>query len=199
MKITPLDIQKKQFPIRLRGIDKDDVYSFLELVREEMEELSREHALLKEEDSKKDKEFKNYREELVKLSRENTQLIEDNLKMDNEIKDYKKLESVLTNMFIGTQQMLEEYKNKSQKEIDIIKENAELQAGMITEDAQKKAIKIHEDIEDLKKVKIHFKDELKKLIDSHMKMFEVCDDMEQPANFKSGNNGDKEKIILLPA
>ena len=48
MRITPLDIQQKQFPIRFRGFDVEEVYAFLEVVREEMEELLRETALLKE-------------------------------------------------------------------------------------------------------------------------------------------------------
>lgn len=39
MRITPLDIQQKQFKVKLRGFDMEEVYSFLELVREELEEL----------------------------------------------------------------------------------------------------------------------------------------------------------------
>ena len=39
MKITPLDIRRKEFPTKLRGLDGKEVHSFLELVREQMEEL----------------------------------------------------------------------------------------------------------------------------------------------------------------
>ena len=51
MRITPLDIQQKQFATRLRGFDMEEVDSFLELIREEMEELLRENANLREEAS----------------------------------------------------------------------------------------------------------------------------------------------------
>lgn len=47
MRITPLDIQQKQFPMKLRGFDVEKVYAFLEAVREEMENLIRENDSLK--------------------------------------------------------------------------------------------------------------------------------------------------------
>ena len=34
MRLTPLDIQQKQFPMRFRGFDEEEVYAFLELVRQ---------------------------------------------------------------------------------------------------------------------------------------------------------------------
>ena len=39
MRITPLDIQQKQVPVKFRGFDVEEVYAFLEVIREEMEEL----------------------------------------------------------------------------------------------------------------------------------------------------------------
>jgi cell division initiation protein len=48
MRITPLDIQQKQFRMKFRGFDVEEVYAFLEIVREEMEDLLRENANLKE-------------------------------------------------------------------------------------------------------------------------------------------------------
>ena len=44
MRITPLDIQQKQFPMKFRGFDVEEVYAFLEVIREEMEDLLRENA-----------------------------------------------------------------------------------------------------------------------------------------------------------
>jgi len=39
MRITPLDIKKQEFQTRMRGFDRAEVISFLEMVSEEMEEL----------------------------------------------------------------------------------------------------------------------------------------------------------------
>ena len=48
MRITPRDIEEKQFPMKIRGFDVEEVYAFLEVVREEMETLLRENESLKE-------------------------------------------------------------------------------------------------------------------------------------------------------
>jgi len=133
MRITPLDIQQKQFPMKFRGFDVDEVYSFLELIREEMEELLRENASLKE-----------------SLSRADSQL-----------------------------QMVDEYKANARKEADLIIREAESKADDILKAAQEKAVKIHEDIVELKGIRRHFKEEVKRLIESHMKMIEFDKEREE--------------------
>jgi cell division initiation protein len=40
MEITPLDIQKKQFPLKLKGFDKEEVDSFLKLVKDRPEKYA---------------------------------------------------------------------------------------------------------------------------------------------------------------
>src|SRR4030042_1714674 len=107
MRITPLDIQQKQFPYKLRGFDDEEVYAFLELIREEMEDLLRENASLKE----------------------------------NAIR-------------------------------------------------QEKVIKIHEDIVDLKGIRRHFKEELKRLIEGHLKMIEYDKEREEEGQGMTEKCGD---------
>lgn len=46
MRIYPSDIKEKRFPRKFRGYDVEEVYAFLEVVREEMENLVRENASL---------------------------------------------------------------------------------------------------------------------------------------------------------
>ena len=83
MRITPLDIQQKTFPTQmLRGFEQEEVYSFLELVREEMEELLRENASLKEQ-----------------LSR-----------ADSQLQEFNNMNATLRDTLITTQQMVDEYK-----------------------------------------------------------------------------------------
>jgi cell division initiation protein len=144
MRITPLDIQQKQFPVKFRGFDEEEVDSFLELVREEMEELLRDNASLREEAKK----------------------------LEKHVKEYKNMESTLRETLVATQQMVEEYKNNAQKSAELITRDAELKAEQIINNAHEKVVKIHEDITDLKGVKRHFKEEVKRLIESHMSMLE---------------------------
>jgi len=144
MRITPLDIQQKQFPMKFRGFDVDEVYSFIELVREELEELIRENASLKEQ-----------------LSRADTQL-----------REYGDMEVTLRETLMTAQQMVEEYKTNARKEAELILKEAELKSEAMLRDSQEKVVKIHEDIVELKGIRRHFKEEVKRLIESHLRMLE---------------------------
>ena len=151
MRITPLDIQQKQFASKFRGFDMEEVDSFLELIREEMEELLRENANLREEAKR----------------------------FEKQLKEYNNMEGTLRDTLIGTQQMVEEYRNNATKEAELIKKEAELIADEMTRKAQSKVVKIHEDITDLKGIRRHFKEELKRLIESHMSMLQFDKEREE--------------------
>ena len=144
MRITPLDIQQKQFPMKFRGFDVEEVYAFLEVVREEMEDLLRENASLKEQ---------------VHRS-------------ENQIKEYRDMETTLRETLMTAQQMVEEYKTNARKEAELLIREAELKADTLMKEAQDKVVKIHEDIVDLKGIRRHFKEELKRLVEGHMRMLE---------------------------
>ncbi|MDH4027391.1 MAG: DivIVA domain-containing protein [Nitrospirota bacterium] len=144
MRITPLDIQQKQFATRFRGFDMEEVDSFLEIIREEMEELLRENANLREESRM----------------------------LEKQLKEYKNIETTLKDTLVSTQQMVEEYQNTAKKNAELIEKEAELKADELLKQAQSKVIKIHEDITDLKGIRRHFKEELKRLIEGHLGMLE---------------------------
>ena len=144
MRITPLDIQQKQFPMKFRGFDVEEVYAFLEIVREEMEDLLRENASLKEQVHR----------------------------AENQIKEYRDMETTLRETLMTAQQMVEEYKTNARKEAELLIREAEIKSDGVMKEAQDKVVKIHEDIVDLKGIRRHFKEELKRLIEGHMRMLE---------------------------
>src|SRR3989304_4844369 len=197
MRITPLDIQQKQFPMKFRGFDVEEVYAFLEVIREEMEDLRRDNASLKE----------------------------DMIKLETQVKEHKDMETTLRETLVTAQQMVEEYKSNARKEAELLvkeaelfgvrppsrevlppfvqqegeeyKSNArkeaellvkeaELRADAIVKDAQEKVIKIHEDIVDLKGIRRHFKEELKRLIEGHLKMLEFAKEREEEGRGVAG-------------
>lgn len=151
MRITPLDIQQKQFSTRLRGFDMEEVDSFLELLREEMEELLRDNANLREESRR----------------------------FEKQLKEYKNIETTLKDTLISTQQMSEEYKSTAKKDAELQIKEAELRAEEIVKSAQEKIVNIHEDITDLKGVRRHFKEELKRMIENHLTMIEFDKEREE--------------------
>lgn len=144
MRITPLDIQQKQFPMKFRGFDVEEVFAFLEVIREEMEDLLRENASLKE-----------------KAQR-----------TENQIKEYRDMETTLRETLLTAQQLVDDYKTNARKEAELTVKEAELKADTLIREAQERVIKIHEDIVDLKGIRTHFKEELKRMIESHLKMIE---------------------------
>ncbi|MEN2994344.1 MAG: DivIVA domain-containing protein [Thermodesulfovibrio sp.] len=144
MRITPLDIQQKQFKVRFRGFDMEEVYSFLELVREELEELLKENSMLKEK---------------VAL-------------LESQLEEYRKIEQSLRDTLMTAQRLVEDYQTNARKEAELIIKEAELKAESIIREAQEKVVKIHEDIVDLKGIRRHFKEEIRRLIEAHLRMLE---------------------------
>ncbi len=144
MRITPLDIQQKQFATKFRGFDMEEVDSFLELIREEMEELLRENANLREEARR----------------------------FEKQLKEYKNIETTLKDTLVNTQQIVEQFRDTAKKDAELIIREAELKTEEMIRMAQEKVVKIHEDITDLKGIRRHFKEEVKRLIEGHMRMLE---------------------------
>ncbi len=90
MRISPLDISSKKFPVKFRGFMSMRSIHFLNLIREELEELLRENASLKEQ-----------------LNRADAQL-----------QEYRNMEVTLRETLMTAQQMVDEYKNNSRKEAE---------------------------------------------------------------------------------
>ena len=151
MRITPLDIQQKQFPMKFRGFDVEEVYAFLEVIREEMEELLRENANLKE----------------------NVQ------RTEVQIREFKDMETTLRETLMTAQQMVEDYKINARKEAELLIKEAEFRAENMIKESHEKVIKIHEDITDMKGIRRHFKEELKRLIENHLTMLQFDDKRER--------------------
>jgi len=82
------------------------------------------------------------------------------------------METTLRETLMTAQQMVEEYKTNARKEAELLIREAEVKADGVMKEAQDKVVKIHEDIVDLKGIRRHFKEELKRLIESHMRMLE---------------------------
>ncbi|KKM15832.1 hypothetical protein LCGC14_1692080, partial [marine sediment metagenome] len=137
-------------PIKFRGFDVEEVYAFLEIVREEMEALIRENSMLKENVSR----------------------------LEGQLREFKDMEVTLRETLLTAQQMVEDYKNNSIKESELIMREAEMKAETMIKLAQEKVINVHEDIVDLKGIRRHFKEELNRLIKGHLQMLEFDNERE---------------------
>lgn len=137
MKITPLDIRRKDFLIRFRGYDKKEVKEFLEIIARELEEM------IKEKD-----------ELLNKIS-----------VLEEITTNYQKQEKLLQETLMTVQKQVEDLKNNAQKEAENIIQKAKLEAKEIMMNTQKEVDKLREEFNTLKLKKKIFISNLKGLIE----------------------------------
>ncbi len=142
MRVTPLDIQQKRFHLGLRGYVRAEVDEFLDLIREEMEDLIREVTELRE--------FHHTYDERLRTLQEK----EDNLK----------------NTMLMTQKLVDDLKESARKEASLIIKNAEVDCQKAGNEALREKVKLDADILNLKRQRHHFLQDLKKVIQMHLEM-----------------------------
>ncbi len=153
MALTPLDIHNKEFNLRMRGYDRDQVNDFLEQVVKDYE------AVLKEND------------ELQKKVKAN----EEKLTYFTDLKD------ALNQSIIVAQEAADKVKTNAQKEADIIQQSAEKNAqellndateksNRILEEASQKARQITVQTDDLKKQARIFRQRLQVMLESQLEV-----------------------------
>lgn len=145
MKLTPLDIQQKQFRRSWNGVDANEVEGFLKLCASEIEECVKETISLKEELRRKERKIAEFRER----------------------------EQTLQETMVTAQRMTADLKEQAKKEADIRLSEAELQAEKITAVAHGRLVQIVGEIDELKRQRALFQSQLASMIDSHKKLLET--------------------------
>jgi cell division initiation protein len=145
MKLTPLDIQQKTFrKLRLGGVDDKEVRAFLELCAGEMEDLIRKLH-------KQDEEIR---------------------RLATRIEELRGREHLLQQTLTTAQRLAEELKEQARKESQIIVSEAELHAEKIVQTAQQKRLQLIQEIDDLKRARQTFLQQLGSLLDTHKALLE---------------------------
>ena len=161
MKLMPLDIQQQQFSVRFRGFDTNEVDAFLETVANELEDLLKANKELKEELERK----------------------------EARIWEYQNMEKILKETLLMAQTTSEEMKKNAQKTTEELMVNAQKEAtfviGRAREQAEKmivetnsRLVKIQEEINELKRKKILLKQELRFVLETHLRLLESSSEKE---------------------
>ena len=149
MRISPLDIQQQQFKGKLfGGLDQEDVDAFLQTISQEMENLSRENADMKE-------QIRRNADSLAEFSSREVQL---------------------RDTILAAQKITEEMKANAQKEATLLITEAELKGERILADAEKNLIELKGQIQELRRQKLQFETALKSLLETHSKMLSLNDE-----------------------
>ncbi|HEY2031808.1 MAG TPA: DivIVA domain-containing protein [Myxococcales bacterium] len=140
MKLTPLDLQQKSFrKVRLGGLDEREVRAFLEACASEMEEMAR------------------------KLNRQDEEL----RRREARINEFRDREQLLQSTLTTAQKLSEDMKSHTRKEADIVLSDAELQAEKIIANAQSRRMQLVQEIDELKRAKASFLQQLGSILDQH--------------------------------
>ncbi len=145
MRISPIDIQKKEFKSRLMGYDKAVVDQFLELLADEMERLRRQIDDLREE------------LDLTKSS----------------LAEMRDREATLKETLVTTQKVTDELRANARREVDILLAEAELKAERVMRNAEDRRTQLIEEIQEIKRQKIDFETSLRGLLERHVRMLDL--------------------------
>jgi cell division initiation protein len=153
VKLTPLDIRKQEFKKVVRGFDVEEVETFLDMVSEQFENLLHEKRQMNE--------------EIVKLQ--------------TQLRDYQQVESALKETLMNAQQNINQSRETSKKEAEIIVREAELKAEEILDNTKSKLLDMKNELLLLKSQKDSFVKRLKQLIQSQVELIDVLsiDDLSQ--------------------
>lgn len=144
MKLTSIDIQNKQFNVKFRGFDLQEVDQFLEEMADVFENLQTENKQLQGE---------------IKQ-----------VKIEN--KRHKEREETLKNTLIHSQKIMEQMKENARSSADIIIADAEVKAEKILNNAYNRLSQLHEDISELKRQRLQIEIQIQSVLESHTKLLE---------------------------
>lgn len=165
MALTPLDIHNKEFPVKMRGYDQDEVNDYLDQIIKDYEML-----------------LKQKKETEKKLSF-----------AEEKLANYDQMHDSLNKSILVAQDAADRLKQNAEKEAEMITKEAETQASNVKHDAENhadellkdavnKARRIEQETKELRKQSRIFRQRLQLMIESQLELVkkEEWDDLLQP-------------------
>jgi cell division initiation protein len=156
MKISPMDVQRQTFATRMRGFDRDEVRSYLNLLSEELADFQREHAAL-------EREVQSLRELLD---------------------EHRQREQMLKNTLLTAQRLSEEIRESSRKQAESTVKEAELQADKLIELAQSRARSVEKDTLDLRAMRQGLREDIRSLMTRLVHVLDLQEEAEVEDNLR---------------
>lgn len=147
MKLTPLDIRKQEFKRVLRGYDRVEIDTFMEMVANEFEELLR---------SQKD-----MRDRAVEL--------------EVQLKDYRQIEKTLQQTLLQAQETTGKTYETARKEAELIAREAEHKAAGIISEAQSDLARLKRELLELMMRKDTLVQQLRVILSAELDLLKTLD------------------------
>ncbi len=145
MRISPIDIQQKQFKSRPFGYEKAAVDQFLEMLAEELERQVGKSQNLQE-----------------SLDRVNATLGE-----------MREREETLKETLVTTQKITQDLKSTARREVDVMMAEAEIKSERLMHNAEERRVQLIDEIQEIKRQKIDFEVSLRGLLEKHIRMIDL--------------------------
>ncbi|MBI3178218.1 MAG: DivIVA domain-containing protein, partial [Deltaproteobacteria bacterium] len=145
MKLSPIDVQQQQFRSAWRGYDRREVKAFLDLVAEQLTELSRENG---------------------KLAGELRQ-------RKRELDEHRDREETLREAMLTAQRAIDEIRDQAKKEAQLVVSEAEMRAEKILHNAHGRVGKIVDEINEVRRQRTRVIEELRGLLSTHSKLLDT--------------------------
>ena len=156
MKISPMEIQRQTFLVRMRGFDRDEVRTYLAFVAEELASLQRERDLLEQE-------------------LQSAKAV---------IEDYRHREMILKNTLLTAQRVSEEIRENARRHAEGIVKEAEIQADRLIELAQDRARQVERDLVDLRMERQTVRSEMRSFLERMTRLMEIQEEAENEDNLR---------------
>ncbi len=145
MELSPLEITQREFAKKFRGLDPEEVQTFLEQISEEM----------------------------TRLVQETTDRAAQIQRLEAQVRAYQEREDSLRNTLVTAQKMTEEIKTNAKREADLIVKEGELNAERLLEQAHRKLAQVQAEIAELVRQRDLFGSKLRGLLKSHLELLDA--------------------------
>ncbi len=142
MKVTPLDIRRKEFKRSMRGYADEEVDIFLDEVADEFERLFQENAEMND-----------------RLQR-----------LEEQLESYAQLKTALEKTLVSAQLQADQVTANARKESELIMRDAELQARNIVSESYGETQKVQQALVQLKHLEEDFRFKFRSLLEAHLKL-----------------------------
>ncbi len=164
---SPLEIQKREFSRKWKGLDPVEVQTFLTDVAEDMEVLARENADLEN--------------RLRSLEQEN--------------EEHRERERILKQTLLSAQQASEDIRAAARKEAELVVRQAQDSGEKLTHQALQRSAEIEKAIQELKVQRANFRLQLQKMIELFQQVLDFDrdeDEKDRPLSYMT-RKADKEE------
>jgi cell division initiation protein len=156
LKISPMDIQRQAFGRRFRGLDPDEVRTFLSLLAEEVAALQREKS------------------EVEQQLRHIEQIVA----------EHREREAILKNTLLSAQKAAEDIRDTARREADTVVKQAEMQGDRLLELAQNRAHEVERGILELRAHRSAIRTDVRALLTRLTQLLDLQEEAEVEDNLR---------------